>query len=143
MNKLLYYFTLLSLLLPAACYYVDKDVYEVEPVAGDPAVVSVASNLDTLNNPPVGDSLEVFYSVTVENGEFYFMDALLSGETFYTTDSIEGSFYVYPSQSIGLDSLYMDFYHSSNTNTLADKTGYEARVTSRSYAIDFGGEALK
>ena len=143
MRKAFLFLTLLSLLMMSACYFVDKEIYEVDPVAGDPAIVTVVSNLDTLPQAPVGDSLEVFYSVNMENGELFFMEALLSDEILYTSDSIEGSFYVYPFQSAGVDSLFLDFYHSSNTNTLADKIGYEARITSRSYAIDFGEEAGK
>jgi len=143
MRKTLLLFTLVSLLPLGSCYFRDKDVYEVEPVAGDPAIVSVVSNLDTMDHPPVGDSLEVFYSVSVENGDLFFMEAVVSDETFFTSDSLEASFWIYPFLSTGIDSLFLEFYHSSNTNTLADKTGYEARITSRSYAIDFGEEEQK
>lgn len=143
MRTALRFLTLLSLFSLSACYFVDKEVYEVEPVADEPSVVRVISNLDTLFHPPVGDSLEVFYSLTVENGEFFFVEALVSEEIFYASDSIEDSFYVYPFQSAGIDSLFLDFYHSSNTNTLADKSGYEARISRRSYALDFGEEARK
>lgn len=135
-------FTLCALSLLSACYYMDGEVYKADPVAGDPSEATVITNLDTIPFPTIGDSLQVVYTLSIDNGEFYFMDATLDDLTVYSSDSIEGSFWIYPSQSSAteLDSLYMDFYHSSNTNTLADLTGYEALITSLSYAIDFSGE---
>ncbi len=135
--------TLILLFLPKACYYTDSEMYKADPVADDPPLVTVVSNLDTLDQPHVGDSLEVSYELSIVNGEFFFMDAEISDESVYSSDSLRDSFWIYPSQSTGLDSLYLDFYHSSNTNTLADKTGYEAHITSLRYAIDFDGELKK
>lgn len=136
-------FATLSLL--NSCFFTDEEFYRVEPVADDPPEVSVLSNLDTLNNPKVNDSLLVNYEVAVVNGEFYLMEAQVSGEIVHSSDSTYGSFWIYPSQSeeTGLDTLYMDFYHSSNSNTLADRTGWEARITNRKYAIDFSEEVKK
>ncbi len=135
--------TLIFLLLPKACFFTDTEIYKVDPVADDPPLVLVVSNLDTLFEPHIGDSLKVSYELEIVNGEFYFMDAVISDETVHSSYSILDSFWIYPSQSTGLDSLYLDFYHSSNTNTLADKTGYEAHITSLRYAIDFDGELKK
>lgn len=143
MRKALRSGTLISLLSLSACFFSDSEIYEVEPVAGDPAELTMVSNLDTLYNPLVGDSLEVSYSASIVNGILYIVEAEISEQIVYSSDSLEGSFWIYPSQSSGLDSLFLDFYHSSNTNTLADRTGYEAQITSHSYALDFGGEELK
>ena len=143
MTKAVLICTLIFLLPLSACFFTDSEIYEIIPVADDPALLTVVSNLDTLFHPLVGDSLEVFYSASIVNGELYFMEALFSEEIFFASDSLEGSFWIYASQSTGLDSLVLDFYHSSNTNTLADLTGYEAGITSQSYAIDFGGEEPK
>ena len=114
-------------------------------MADDPPIVSVLSNLDTLINPRVNDSLLVSYEVAVENGEFYLMEAMVSEGIVHSSDTAYGSFWVYPSQSdeTDLDTLFMEFYHSSNTNTLADRTGWEARITMRKYAIDFSEEVKK
>ena len=103
------------------------------------------SNLDTLFNPRVIDSLLVSFEVDVVNGEFYLLEALLSDGIVHSSDTAFGSFWIYPSQSdeSGLDTLLFDIYHSSNSNTLADLTGWEARITKRKYAIDFSEEVKK
>lgn len=135
----------ITLSLLSACTFTDDEFYRADPVADDPSVVSVLSNLDTLYQPKVNDSLLVIYEVSVENGEFYFMDALVSARTVHSSDTSSGSFWVYPSQSneTDLDTLYMDIYHSSNTNTLADRIGYEAATTRQNYIIDFSKEVKK
>jgi len=132
-------------LVLSACSFTDTEFYIADPVADDPPVVSVLSNLDTLFNPKVNDSLQVIYEVSVVNGNFYFMEALVSAWTVHSSDSAYGSFWVYPSQSheTDLDTLYMDFYHSTNTNTLADRISYEASTTRQVYIIDFSKEVEK
>ena len=40
-------------------------MFYVEPVAGDPPVITVSTNLDTLHSPQVNDSLEVEYLVEI------------------------------------------------------------------------------
>jgi len=128
--------------LLSACYFTDNEIYKGDPVAGDPAEVTVSTNLDTIANIKIGDSLQVLYVLSIINGEFYLMDATFGDGSVYSSDTTEGSFWIYPSQSSAseLDSLYLDFYHSSNTNTLADIAGYEARITSLKYAIDLNTE---
>jgi len=137
--------TLTALALLSACFYTDTEIYSVDPVADDPPEVSVVTNLDTLDNPKVNDSLEVIYEASIVDGELYFVDAVVSDQTIHFSDTTHGSFWIYPYQSekTELDTLYMDFYYSSNTNTLADVTGYEALTTSLKYAIDFSEEVLK
>lgn len=135
-------FILSALSLLSACYFTDNEIYKGNPVAGEPPEVTVSTNLDTIANPKIGDSLQVVYVLSILNGEFFFMDATFGDGTVYSSDTTEGSFWIYPSQSSAseLDSLYLDFYHSSNTNTLADIAGYEARITSLQYAIDLNTE---
>jgi hypothetical protein len=143
MNKAsLVFVTLTAFSLLSACHYSDSEWYNVEPLGDDPPVVSVASNLDTLYQPRVNDSLQVIYEVSIINGELYFMEAVLSDQIVHTSDTTDGSFWIYPSQSseTGLVNLNMDFYYSSNTNSLADIVGYEARTISMQYAIDFSQE---
>jgi hypothetical protein len=45
--------------------------------------------------------------------------------------------------SSGVDTLYMEFYYSSNTNSLADKVNYEARTEILKFAIDFNPGGTK
>lgn len=132
-------FTCVVLCLLGACIFTDDSLYEVDPVAGDPPVVSVITNLDTMELPRVNDSLQVIYDLSIENGQFFFMEAVVTAGTVHFSDSASGSFWIYPFQSLSndIDTLSLEFYHSSNTNTLADLTGYEARITRLKYAIDF------
>jgi hypothetical protein len=122
-----------------ACDFTDSDFYVVDPVEDDPPEVSVVTNLDTLFQPKVNDSLQVIYEVSILNGELYYVEAVLSDLRVYASDTTDGSFWIYPSQSsdTGLVNLSMEFYHSSNTNSLADIVGYEALTISKNYTLDF------
>jgi hypothetical protein len=122
-----------------ACFYSDEDMYLVEPVPGDPPVLTVSTSLDTLVDPLVGDSLEVSYLAEVSNGEFYYVYADVAGSTIYESDSAQGVFWITPfmADSSGIDTLYMDFYYSTNSNSLADLLAYEAQFQSLTFAIDF------
>ncbi len=117
----------------------------MEPIPGDPPLFSVSTNLDTLSNPTVNDSLEVIYDVEISGGELYYLYADVGNTTIFESDSTSGSFWIFPilADSSGIDSLYMEFYYSSNSNSLADKTGYEALVEYLSFAIDFNLEDKK
>jgi hypothetical protein len=128
-----------------ACFYSDTEIYEVDPIPGDPPSISVSTNLDTLNNPPVNDSLEVIYDVEISGGEFYYVYADVVNTTVYESDSSHGSFWINPAlaDSSGVDTLDMEFYYSSNSNSFADKVGYEALIDSLKFAIDFNLEDAK
>lgn len=141
-------FILLTVLLLSGfsgCFYSDSEMFYVQPVAGDPPVISVSTNLDTLHNPQVNDSLEVEYLVEINDGEFFYVYADLAGSTVYESDTSQAAFWITPymADSAGIDTLYMEFYYSSNTNSLADKLGYEARVENLKFALDFNMAAAK
>jgi hypothetical protein len=130
---------LLLSMLPA-CFYSDSEMYKVNPVPGDPPIVSITTSLDTLtSSPPVNDSLEVIYEVEIEGGEFYYMYAVIANNLAYESESIYGSFWVKPSMADkpGVDTLYLDFYYSSNTNSLADIVKYESLMQTLAFALDF------
>ena len=128
-----------------ACFYTDSEMYNVEPVPGDPPVRSVVTNLDTLHNPQVNDSLEVIYQVEVSGGEFYYFYADVASSTVFESDSTFGSFWITPdmADSSGVDTLYMEFYYSSNSNSMGDKLGYEALFDDLKFAIDFNLQGAK
>ena len=125
--------------LISACSYSDDGVYSVDPVPDDPPVVWATTTLDTMDNPAITDSLEVEFDISIQNGELYILDATLGNEPFYQSDTTQGSFWIYAKDSElpGIDTLRMNFYYSSNTNSLADKLGLEARDLGLKYAIDF------
>ena len=128
-----------------ACFYTDSEMYYVEPVPDDPPVRSVATNLDTLHNPQVNDSLEVIYQVEVSGGEFYYVYADVASSTVFESDSTYGSFWItsYMADSLGVDTLYMEFFYSSNSNSMADKLGYEVLLDYLKIAIDFNLQGAK
>ncbi|MGW8314865.1 MAG: hypothetical protein ACWGNV_04635 [Bacteroidales bacterium] len=127
------------LLMLGSCFYNDSEIYFVDPVPGDPPDFSVTTSLDTLVDPEINDSLEVSYDVTIENGAFYLMEAYLDGSWLFNSDSIRDSFWVqyddvsYP----GVDTLFLFFYYSTNTNSLADLINLEANVVRKTYGIQF------
>jgi hypothetical protein len=125
--------------LLGSCYYNDNGVYFVDPVPGEPPVISVTTNLDTLAGPEVTDSLEVTYDVVIENGEFYLVEANVSNNWIFYSDTTHGSFWLYPGDVTypGVDTLYLYFYYSTNSNSLADIVKLEANLIRRTYGIDF------
>jgi hypothetical protein len=129
----------------AGCIYSDSDMYFVEPVADDPPQISINTNLDTLYNPQVNEGLEVEYQVEINGGELYYVYAELAQSMVFESDSSYGSFWIIPlmADSAGIDTLYMSFYYSTNTNSLADKFGYEALVESLDFALDFNTGVIK
>ena len=121
------------------CTYSDYDHYQVEPIAGDPPLFTVTTNLDTVDLPVVKDSLKVMYEVAIQDGEFYFLEAAVGNFLVYNSDSSQGSFWLYPDDvpMPGMDTLGLLFYYSSNTNSLGDVLGIESLNTYLKYAIDF------
>jgi hypothetical protein len=145
MKQLIFIFSVGLLLMLPACFYTDSDLYEVDPVAGDPPVFSVTTNLDTLNNPPVNDSLEVIYRVDIEGGELYYVYGEIADTLVFESDSIYGSFWINHgvAEDPGVDTLYLDFYYSSNSNSLADIVNYEAILKTLKLAVEFNLGAAK
>lgn len=122
-----------------SCYYTDRDINYVEPVPGDPPILTVITSLDTLAEPEVVDSMLIRYEVVVENGEFYLMQAYVGNVLLFASDSVENNFWLFTDDVpyLGTDTLYMDFYYSTNSNSLADLVGAEAYIEQLVYGIKF------
>ena len=145
MNKKIHLLFLLGFIaFISACLYSEKGIYEFEPIPDDPPVISVTCNLDTIDNPTVIDSLEVIYELVIQNGDLYYVDALVGNLPVYDSDTSKGSFWLYPNhvQVPGVDTLYIDVYYSSNTNSLGDISGAEALDVNLKYAIYFNWTPL-
>lgn len=132
-------------LICQGCIYMEPETYFVDPVPSDPPTYIVCTNLDTIQAPSVSDSLEVSYLMELENGKFYLADAYLSSGQIYRSDSAHGSFMLYPyhAYSPGIDTLYINFYISSNTNSLADVFELEANLVQLKYGVLFEVPAKK
>ncbi len=126
-------------LLISACIYSESGIYNVDPVPGDPPVIAVTTNLDTVVDPVVTDSLEVTYEVLIENGEFYVVEAFIANQQIYLADTTSGSFQIYSHlvYQPGTDTLYLNFYYSTNSNSLADIFNLEANVVDLKYPVSF------
>ena len=127
------------LLLCHSCFYTESDIYFVDVVPGEPPTFTVAINLDTIFEPTVTDSLEVFYEAEIENGEFYLVQSFVSNQVLFQSDSLQNSFWLYQDDVTypGLDTLYCYFYYSTNTNSLADLVKAEANIVKKRYPITF------
>jgi hypothetical protein len=123
------------------CIYSDDGIYRIDPVADDPPLVLVSTNLDSIENPVVIDSLEVVYDISIQDGKLYLLDVILGNQFLYESDTTQGSFWIYASDSElpGINTLRMNIYYSSNTNSLGDILAVEARDLDLSYAIEFKG----
>lgn len=133
------------LALPHSCFYSDSELYRVDPIPDDPPVFSLSTNLDTLYHPAVNDSLQVSYQVEIEGGELYYLYAVIANTAVYDSDTTRGSFWIYPKLATdsGVDTLYIDLYYSTNSNSLADQVGYEAILETMKFAVDFNLEDAK
>jgi hypothetical protein len=139
--------------LTAACSYTTSGDFFVEPLAGKPATIAVSTSLDTLESPVLADSLELVYEVELWNGELYYVECLLEDLLVYDSITAGGSdtifdyfyladtFMVTPALEMdsGVYSLYMNFYYSTNTNSLADIYGLETVVWDTVYTLLYGG----
>jgi len=153
MNKIPVFLLILGLVLAASCSYTNSEIYYVEPIAGDSTLISVTTSLDTVSEIIITDSLLVSWEATVERGEFYHIEALLSNYLIYemtpdyNPDTVIGSFVIRDSFWISVDlplvfaihPLDMYFYTSSNTNSLGDYYKVEARTLLKEFQINLGG----
>ena len=128
--------------LMSACVYTESGTYYVDPVPGEPPSFQASTNLDTIPDPIVIDSLEVFYDVEIENGEFYQVEAYSFDEIVYLSDTIHGSFWIIHDSlyRTGIDTLSLFFFYSTNSNSLADIVGAEYNVLELEYPILYGEE---
>ena len=122
-----------------SCAYSESGIYYVDPLPDDPPIISVITNLDTIIDPIVVDSLEVVYGVEIENGEFYQVEAYVLDSRVYFSDTTNGSFWINHSfvEEPGVDTLRIYFLYSSNSNSLADNIGLEYNSIKLDYAIFF------
>jgi hypothetical protein len=141
------------LLLAAACSYNLSGDYPVEPLPGEPATISISFNLDTMEQPYPADDLEVIYDLELRNGELYYVECLLEDILVYDSVTASGSdtifdyFYLTDTFAIapeieldsGVYSLYMNFYYSTNTNSLGDIFGLESAVWDTVFPVVYGG----
>jgi hypothetical protein len=132
-----------------ACVYSSSGIYNVEPVPDDPAVIDITTSLDTMIDPTVTDSMAVIYTVEIDKGELYYIESKLEDlpvyelATAYDPDTVEGpyqlvdTFWIRGSLPVdpGSNTLYMNFYYSSNTNSLGDLFRIEASVIELEYII--------
>ena len=127
-----------------ACTYSESGIYHVDPVPGEVPIISVSTNLDTIDNVIVTDSLEVAYNVEIENGDFYLVEAYLANQLAYYSDTTHGAFWI--SWELvgepGIDTLSFYFLYSTNSNSLAEIVGVEYNLIQLDYEINFdpGGE---
>jgi len=137
------------------CIYSSNELYTVEPVPGVPPTVFATASLDTVDANPYTDSLMVSYEISVNGGELYYVESLIEQYSIYEylpdydPDTLHGpyvqadSFWLavaVPPDS-GIYTLYLDFYYSTNTNSLGDILGVEANVLTLEFLIDFKGES--
>ncbi|RLD25413.1 MAG: hypothetical protein DRI70_07170 [Bacteroidetes bacterium] len=127
------------MILSHACSYSDSDTFYVDPVPGDPPEIWVSTNLDTLMDPTVKDSLEVVYDVEIINSDFYQLEAFVTDLFVFNSDSTNESFWLDSTMVAepGIDTLYLYFFFSTNSNSLADIVDLEYDVVSLKYPIIF------
>ena len=127
------------LLLAHACTYSESDSFYVDPVPGDPPEIWISTNLDTLMNPTVADSLEVVYDVEIKNSDFYQLEAYVTDLFVFNSDSTNESFWLDSTMVTepGVDTLYLYFFFSTNSNSLADIVDLEYDLVSLKYPINF------
>ena len=128
-----------------ACTYSDSDFFYVDPVPGDPPEIWITTNLDSIVNPTVTDSLEVSWEVEVINSDFYQLEAYIEEQMVFNTDTSNGTFWVTPAwvTDPGVDTLYLYFFFGTNSNSLADLVNLEYDWVTLKYPIQFEMEEAK
>lgn len=139
--------------LQPACDYTNNDVFMVDPISGPEPVISVQCNLESDSVYPVLDSLQVIYQVTLEHADLYYVEASINEvivygmQPEYDSDTVEGllvmadSFFVHSDLNLvpGNHNLDLYFFHSTNTNSLADLAGTEYTYYQQEYRIKLEG----
>jgi hypothetical protein len=140
----------------SSCTYTNVDSVYIEPSADSQATISVVTSLDAdtlVSAPTITDTsgLQVIFEVEVNNGELYqigayFMDTTLylnelwqsrQTDTLYASFIIRDSFEIPPTMQLEqeIHTLYLDFYFSSNSNSLGDIYALEAVLYPVEYDI--------
>ncbi|MFH0758851.1 MAG: hypothetical protein V2B15_16300 [Bacteroidota bacterium] len=135
------------------CSYSNTEIYFVDPEPGEPAIIFATSNLDSMVDPSVTDSLLIIYKLEIEHAELYYVEGGMENYRIYeltpdydpdtlagpfvVTDSfwLQGSLPVEP----GSKSLFLSFYYSSNTNSLGDILGVEVDILDLEYTVTMEG----
>lgn len=140
---------LILLLSVTSCEYISQDIHYVEPEAGTEPLLLPLTNLEADSVYVVRDSMLVAYEVFLNAGELYYIEASIGNLVHYshwpsydpdtsgTWPVAADSFYledVFHLDS-GLHTLYMDFYHSTNSNSLADMLSLEYEMYTLEYQI--------
>jgi hypothetical protein len=136
-----------------ACSYSNTDIYFVDPEPGEPAIIFATSNLDTMVDPTVTDSLLIIYKVEIDHAELYYVEGGMENyrvyglTPVYDPDTLVGPFVVTDSFWLqgtlpvepGAKSLFLSFYYSSNTNSLGDILGVEVDILDLEYTVHMEG----
>lgn len=145
--------TALLIMAIEGCSYSDPEIYYFDPIQGDSATVVLITNLDTLDEVVLTDSLMICYTAQIEGGKLYFIEASLESlllyeyTSSYDPDTLTGpyvlkdSFWIPDNLPIppGMISLLFSLYYSSNTNSLADLFEIEAHSSEFEFSINLGG----
>jgi len=137
----------------SACSFTDDQIYYVEPVPGDSAVVKVSTNLAPTDTSVIADSLLFIYDAEIEGGELYFTEASIDNlvlyqfATDYDPDTVNGPYALKDSFWIrgdlpleaGINTLLFSVFYSSNTNSLADKVRREATILDLEFNVKLEG----
>lgn len=129
--------------LVQSCIYSDNDIYFNEIDTDNLSIITIKTNLDSLDTPTVSDSLEVRFDISVDGGELYWISFVISDSTVYASDSLTETlsdrFWLTPGlvSGPGLYHLELEAYYSTGTGSLADVIGIEALMKSKYYEIRF------
>ena len=135
------------LLFLNACTYTNDGEHFVNPVPGEPPVLSVSCNLDTFSFIETTDSVLISYTAEIENGflslvyaevnELVPYDTLANLEADTVPQVLRDSFYVAKDVDLlaGENILDLFFYTSTNSNTLGDLYNIEADMRTLTYSI--------
>lgn len=141
------------LLLAMACTYTNSEFYYATPIPGDSASINVSTNLDTVDPISIKDSLLFKYRAEINNGKLYLANASISSYTLYQfypeydPDTLMApyvlvdSFWIWSdlASDTGVYPMLLEFYYSSNTNSLGDVLGLEADILELNFDLILEG----
>lgn len=144
MRKSLFVFAFL-MVLTTSCFYVESEIYPTDIVSDYNPTITFSSNIDTINDLSVTDSLLFRYTVAIDTGTLYFSDLYLGNLQLMRSDTTSDSIWILPDYVAenGDYDLTLVSYFKSFSGSLADIMNAEFLSADTSWSINILKEEIK
>ncbi len=133
------------IILTASCFYTETDRYPTDIISEYNPKITFSSNIDTIKDITVTDSLLFSYKVAIDTGSLYFSDVYLGNLHLVRSDTTSDSLWIYPGyvNNNGDYELTLVSYFKSYSESLADIMNAEFLAADTSWSINIIREEVK